>query len=232
MQDSSRNTGALRRTGFGLLSRKERLGLTWRGWLISLATLLCLSIGGILGVHSFLAVNNILPGELLVVEGWIPEYALVKCGEIFHSHGFHEIVTVGGAVGGADYPPAYDDTYAYVAAHRLMKLGVDKSAVHMAPTAIRTRDRTYSSAIALRDWLAKTNLHPSVITVATLGPHARRTRLLYEKAFGSKVKIGIVAVDDREYDPHHWWKYSEGVKEVMSEGGAYLYARFLFHPKD
>jgi hypothetical protein len=41
----------------------------------------------------------------------------------------------------------------------------------------------------------------------------------------------VIAVEDREYDPARWWRYSEGVKEVISEGAGYLYARFFFYPK-
>ena len=70
----------------------------------------------------------------------------------------------------------------------------------------------------------------SFLDLATLGPHARRSRLLYEKAFGPQVKIGIVALVNREYDPAHWWRTSEGVREVIGEGIAYMYARFLFWP--
>jgi len=44
------------------------------------------------------------------------------------------------------------------------------------------------------------------------------------------VEIGILSGRNREYDPQHWWRSSEGVKEVLSEGAAYLYARFLFCP--
>ncbi|RYY54021.1 MAG: hypothetical protein EOO05_20620 [Chitinophagaceae bacterium] len=42
---------------------------------------------------------------------------------------------------------------------------------------------------------------------------------------------GLLSIPDREYDAGHWWRYSEGVKEVLSEGAAYLYARFLFYPE-
>ena len=44
--------------------------------------------------------------------------------------------------------------------------------------------------------------------------------------------VGIIAVPNPDYDSSRWWRYSEGVKEVVSESVAYLYARFLFHPKD
>jgi hypothetical protein len=37
---------------------------------------------------------------------------------------------------------------------------------------------------------------------------------------------------DPEFDPDHWWKTSAGVRGVIGEGLAYLYARLLFHPID
>ena len=43
--------------------------------------------------------------------------------------------------------------------------------------------------------------------------------------------MGIISVENREYDPKRWWKYSEGVREVIGEGVGYVYARFLFHPE-
>ena len=38
--------------------------------------------------------------------------------------------------------------------------------------------------------------------------------------------LGVIAVPDPDYDARHWWRYSEGVKDVISEGAAYLYAKF------
>jgi len=64
----------------------------------------------------------------------------------------------------------------------------------------------------------------------TLGPHARRSRLLFQKAFGKEVKVGVISVEDRDYDPAHWWRSSEGVREVLGEAIAYFYAKFFFSP--
>ena len=63
-----------------------------------------------------------------------------------------------------------------------------------------------------------------------MGPHARRSRLLFEKAFGRDTRVGIIALEDRDYDPAHWWKSSQGVRTVTDELIAYGYARLLFHP--
>ena len=70
------------------------------------------------------------------------------------------------------------------------------------------------------------------INVVTEDVHARRTRLLFQEALGPDVKVGIIAVPSPEYEARHWWRYSEGVREVIGESIAYVYARFLFWPKE
>jgi len=102
--------------------------------------------------------------------------------------------------------------------------------VQMVPSRVMDRDRTYGSAVALRNWFREHNMSVRSINVVTEDLHARRTRLLFEKALGHDVAVGVIAVANPDYDSRHWWRYSQGVKEVVSEGAAYLYARFLFYP--
>ena len=85
-----------------------------------------------------------------------------------------------------------------------------------------------TSALAAKQWLETQGWSDSGIMVATLGSHARRSRLLYRRAFGSDVPIGVIALEDRAYDPAQWWRTSEGLKEMTSETVAYLYARLFF----
>ena len=93
------------------------------------------------------------------------------------------------------------------------------------------QDRTYASALALKDWLAAHNLNPSGLNLMTLGPHARRSRLLFHKALGKGVDVGVISVASQDYDPKHWWHSSQGVRVVLSESIAYTYASLFFHPK-
>jgi uncharacterized SAM-binding protein YcdF (DUF218 family) len=94
------------------------------------------------------------------------------------------------------------------------------------------RDRTYASAVALRNWFHHHNVVVGSINVVTEDLHARRTRLLFQKAFGKDVQVGIIAVANVDYPANQWWRYSQGLKEVVSEFAAYLYARFLFFPSE
>jgi uncharacterized SAM-binding protein YcdF (DUF218 family) len=70
----------------------------------------------------------------------------------------------------------------------------------------------------------------SGINVVTEDVHARRTRLLFQKALGKNVRVGIIAVANADYPANEWWHYSQGLKTVVSEFAAYLYVRFLFFP--
>jgi hypothetical protein len=70
----------------------------------------------------------------------------------------------------------------------------------------------------------------SGIDVLTENLHARRTRLLFQKAFGRQVPVGVIAVPNPDYDSKHWWHYSDGVREVIGQAIAYAYARFFFYP--
>ena len=70
----------------------------------------------------------------------------------------------------------------------------------------------------------------TAVNVLTEDVHARRTRLLFEMALGPGVKVGIIAVPNADYEAARWWRYSEGVRSVLGESIAYVYARFFFFP--
>ena len=46
--------------------------------------------------------------------------------------------------------------------------------------------------------------------------------MLFQKAFGKNVQIGIIAVANVDYPANQWWHYSEGLKDVVSEFAACL----------
>jgi hypothetical protein len=111
-------------------------------------------------------------------------------------------------------------------------MGMNMDVVQAVPANIKYRNRTFQSALALRKWIEENHLPVTSFNLVTVGPHARRSRLLFEKAFAGHARVGIIAVENREYDPQRWWKYSEGVKDVIGEAIGYLYARFVFHPNN
>src|SRR5438874_848894 len=214
----------------GIIRLKERWGLSWHGRLFVTSVMLLAIYAVVLNVHPFLAVTHRANAKILVVEGWIDEYSIRAGADEFKTGDYEHIITTGGPVtGSGGYTNDYN-TFASVGARRLKAAGVADESVLMVPSHVIGRDRTYSSAIALRRWLRDHNMALRSINVVTEDAHARRTRLLFQKALGDDVLVGIIAVPNPDYDSKHWWRYSEGVKGVISEGAAYLYAKFFFWP--
>jgi hypothetical protein len=219
------------RRACGLLIRRECWTLSWRGHLLVLALAVGAAAALIMGIHPFLAVDDPLGARYLVVEGWVPDYALDETLQRFRADGYEQLITTGGWLK-SGYKLDQEDTYAHLAASKLQAFGMDTTRLTAIPARLTGRDRTYTTALAVRKWLGESGRGVRAVDIVTLSVHARRTRLLYAKALPADVATGIIAIRNREYDPRRWWRYSEGVKEVMGEGLAYIYARCLFHPPD
>jgi DUF218 domain. len=212
--------------------RKERWGLSWRGRLIVTSALLLVSALILKGAYPFLAITHRVDANILVVEGWIHEYAIRAAVTEFQSNHYQRVFTTGGPVEGTGGYINDFMTSASVGADLLRKAGVPHQSLQMVPSRVMDRDRTYGSAVALRNWFRDHNMVVSGVNVVTEGVHARRTRLLFQKALGRGVQVGIIAVASVDYPANRWWHYSQGLKDVVSEFAAYLYARLLFFPSE
>src|SRR4030095_10981008 len=214
---------------WGIFIRKERWGLSWRGWLLVTSAGLVAACLVFLNVRPFLAVTHRVNTNVLVVEGAMQRYAIRGGAEEIKNGSYERIFTPGGPENGSGgYTNDYN-TSASVAAESLEKFGVPGDLVQMVPSRVFARERTYSSAVALRDWFRDHNLPIHSFNVLTEGSHARRTQLLYKEAFGKNATIGVIAVSNPDYDPKDWWHYSDGVREVIGESIAYIYAKFFFY---
>jgi uncharacterized SAM-binding protein YcdF (DUF218 family) len=213
------------------MTRRERWGLSWRGWLVVFLISLSAFLFALLNIHSYLAVTDRTDANILVVEGWIHEYAIQMAVKEFHTNSYEMVYTTGGPVEGtSSYINDYN-TSASVGADLLKKWGLPKESLQMVPSRVIDRDRTYNSAVALRNWFLNHETQVRRINVMTEDVHARRTRLLFEKAFGSEVEVGIIAARNPDYDAAHWWRSSEGFRDVVGEAIAYFYAKVFFLPK-
>jgi hypothetical protein len=218
-----------KRAFFGLAKRKEKWALTGRGRLVVLIALVVLGWAFIDWSQPFLAVTERVDSPYLVIEGWVPNYALEESIAEFKSKPYTMIFTVGAdPLTGINFEKG--DSIALEAEQRLLWLGVKPEVVQAVPAHIKYRNRTFQSAVELKKWFEEHHLPTTSLNLVTLGAHARRSRLLFQEAFGGETKIGIIAVENREYDPKRWWKYSEGVRQIIGEWIGYAYARFIFHP--
>lgn len=215
---------------FGLLNRRERWGLSLRGVGCLVLLALGLAAGFALGVYPFLGVTKRVEADVLVVEGWIHDYAVRASLLEFTEGRYREVIATGGPFPGTGPFVNVHQTTAGVTGARLVALGIAPERVRIVPTRTVDRDRTYNSALELRKWARQQGRELRSINIVTEAFHARRTRMLFQMALGADVEVGIIAIPNPDYNPMRWWKVSEGVREVLSESIAYLYARFIFSP--
>jgi hypothetical protein len=199
------------------------------GWLgIFVVMCSCLFFGG-KNVYSFLAVNEPVPSDVLVVEGWVPEYALKEAVNEFRKGKYRVVVTTGAPI--FSHPTLLNfDNYAELASAYFVKVGIDEKMVAPVPATKVERDRTYESALALRNWLMRGPAKVHSLDVFTLGAHARRTRMLFQYALGNDVVVGVIAARDETFNSEEWWKYGSGVRSVIGEFLTYAYAKVFFWP--
>src|SRR5882762_10091808 len=134
---------------FGLVTRKERWGFSWKGWLLALVLLIGVAISLGYGVYPFLAVTHRANTDVLIVEGWIHEYAIRAAINEFEAGHYERVFTTGGPIAGmGGYINDYN-TSASLAAVRLRAAGLAPNFIQMVPSRVFERDRTYSAAIAL-----------------------------------------------------------------------------------
>jgi uncharacterized SAM-binding protein YcdF (DUF218 family) len=217
------------KTYLGLLRRRQCLVPTLRGWVLLALSFAALILFAARETRPFLAVTDPVPGGVLVVEGWVSDYMLEAAIAEFRQNHYTKLFVTGTPLErGA--PLSEYTNYAYLGAASLVKLGLSTNDVQPVPTGLTRRDRTYTSALSLKQWWREHGLAPTKVNLITGGPHARRSRLLFEKALGKGVTVGVIALEDREYDERHWWHYSQGVRVMIGEVIAYAYARLLFYP--
>jgi hypothetical protein len=213
--------GAGRRRKGKLFRRKELWVPTWYGWVLLLALLFGLVRGLAAIADPFLSISRPVAATVLVVEGWLPDYAMEQAAREFREKGYQYLV-----VSGVPLPQGYIisgyDSFVKVAAATLLKLGVPAEKLIEAPGALVDRNRTFESAHAVRARLHELGIRVHGLNIISEGPHARRTRLVYRKAFGGESDVGVIAVRPMDYDAEHWWRTSEGAKTVFSEGIGWL----------
>ena len=210
-----------------LIKRQEMWTITAQGWAIAIALIAYLMFFIITHLHSFLAVTSpIKSAEVLIVEGWLPDYAIEEALTEFKRGSYRQIITTGGTLGKGTYLTGYKN-FADVSAATFIKLGLESEKVVSVPTPFVVKDRSYASAVEFHRWLSNSNLKIEAINIFSLDVHARRSWFLFKKILTPHIKVGVIAAETQDYDPSKWWGSSQGVREILDETIAYIYARFL-----
>lgn len=214
-----------------LFRRREVTLPTLWGWLLILglvgaaAILIARQMGGWLAVSEPVAAAPGASADLIVVEGWLGERELDAAAAYVRERGYRRVVTSGGPI--LSFSPFA--SFAERAAHRLRQK-LPELAVEAVPTPATKQDRSYASAVWVRDWAQQRAVPVATIDVYSLGAHARRTRTIYRQAFGDATQVGIIAGVPFDSDIEHWWRTSEAAKQVLAEALSLAWTQCCFWP--
>ncbi|MGF1540682.1 MAG: YdcF family protein [Pleurocapsa sp.] len=211
---------------WGVIDYRPRWGLTVFGWLIiwfgiGLAITLIL-----FKLQPFLAHNQPIAADVLVVEGWLGDQAIQDAMVEFDRGNYKLLITTGVPLGRGEYLTEYKN-FAIFAQASFVAMGFEPDKLQAIPAPDVGRDRTLSTAIAVKDWLEKSNLQVDAINIYTDDVHTRRSWILFKKVFEPEIAVGAIAHPPVDYDPKFWWASSAGFRKILSESIAYIYAKFL-----
>jgi hypothetical protein len=207
-----------------LIIRREAYCLTWWGKLLLALFALGLCVGGAKICGSFLTLTHPVDAEVLVVEGWLPDYALRDAVSEFHRGKYRYVLTAGSPLL-TGYNLSGLKSSAAIAAATMTELGLASNLVIAVPGPQVLRGRSLAHAMAIRDWFSSNDPSVRSINVYSLGVHGRRTHLLFEKLLSPKITVGVISHPDAAYDLDRWWASSEGFKTVLEELIGYVWTR-------
>lgn len=171
-------------------------------------------------VHPFLSVTHRVDADVLVVEGWIPNYMFPAAAREFREHPYTRVL-----VSGLQNEPG--DTSGIApdfarAAIELKKAGVPENQIVECPAPFATWLRTSKTAQAVRAQADRLIPPPRSVNIVTAGPHARETWVAYQHAFGKKIPVGIVSIPKADYPANRWWLSKRGLIWVPKDFIAWL----------
>jgi hypothetical protein len=202
---------------------------TAAGALLFAALFAACALGSGRAAYPLLAPDAAAGAGVLVVEGWAGGASFDAAAQRFARGGYASVVTAGGPIE-LDSPLAGERTWAEYAASALLARGVPAASVHAVPAPASAQDRTFLSAVMVREWLAAQGEPVESLDVITDGPHGRRSWILYRLAFGDAARVGIVSVAPTHWDGTRWWRSSEGARAVLSEAIGVAWTLCCFDP--
>lgn len=209
---------------------------TWWGALLALVFVGTLAAATLPHLGTWLAPNAPAAGRdgrgarTLIVEGWLDDDVLDDALDVVRRGSYARVLTSGGPIETWREIQPWS-SYAERAADHLRRRGLGAIPVVALPAGAAATDRTYRSALVVRDWMWSHGLAGEDVDLFSAGVHARRSRLVYRMAFGSDAAIGILAARPRHYDVERWWKTSEGAKTVLGELLGLAWTECCFWPE-
>lgn len=214
---------------FTFTRKKECVRFTLFSWMLLFSFVLLILLLLVHNVHSFLSISSPVNSKILVVEGHIPDCAIDSAKAIILKIGYQQVFTTGIPMTQGGSLCGYSN-YADLTAASLIARGVDSTLITSVPCILRQKDRTYESAVALKIKLKKLHIYSGKINVLTTDTHARRTKLMFQKALGDSWTVGVISIKTIDYNTEKWWNSSFGTRAVVYEGLAWVYAAYFFNP--
>ena len=217
--------------------RRRQIWLpTWQGALLLVVVVAAASLIAFRHLASYLATNDPVAAhdgrgaKTLIVEGWLDEDGLDAAIAVIATGRYQRVIASGGPIvdgwrEGRSWP-----TYAERAADYLRRHGVTSIPVVAVAAPEALQDRTFRSAVVVRDWLRRQDDKLDAVDLFSGSVHARRSRLVFRMAFGPEVEVGIFAAAPRRYALERWWTTSEGVKAVLGEAISLAWTACCFAP--
>ena len=190
-----------------------------------------LLLGGLLvyvaKIHDFLAISRPVHSDILVVEGWFPKTsAIPDASDVIRRGHYRSVVCV--AIDLTPIRTSRSASDARQTALRLIALGVDARLIWVLDVPNPAFTRTFHCGLAVRDWLHRRDPTATSIDLFSVGIHARKSQIFYQKALGQSVRVGIIAGSESAYPVAHWWRSRHGIYLMVRNTIGYLYARAYF----
>ncbi len=207
-----------------LFQRRAVWWPTVPGWiLLALAIALPAAAWGVWG-EAFLEHPGRVSADVLIVEGWIGTEGVRAAHAEFIRGQYRYLVTAGGP--NDDRWGTGRWNYANRAHELLRTLGVPDASLVAAPAPDASRQRTFTSAMAVRLELEGRNIKVASANIFTLGAHARRSRLVFAKVLPD-AELGAIAWRPASEQQGPWWQSSERTIDLIKESAGYLYELLL-----
>jgi len=216
--------------------RRRQIWLpTWQGALLLVAVVAATALIALRHLAGYLAEERPATARdgrgagTLIVEGWLDEDGLDAAIAAIGRGRYERVVASGGPIDGWREGRSWS-TYAERAADYLRRHGVTSIPVVAVAARESPQDRTYLSAVVVRDWLRRQSVTIDAVDLYSGAVHARRSRLVFQMAFGPEVDVGVFAAPPRRYALDRWWTTSDGVKAVLDEAIGLAWTTCCFAP--
>lgn len=209
--------------------RKTRIRPTFWGYLIIIALVILAVRVSLISIVKFLSLNSPVQSKTMVLEGWVPTYAIKDAIKYFNDNNYERLIITGIPIVNYEFIAPYKST-AEATVLAVRYYGYDDT-IYIAdiPTNILV-DRTYNTAVETKMIFNQNSDWQKNLDIYSVGVHSRRTFTMFKRAFGQDYNIGIIAHRDRTFAPEAWWKSSKGFRSVSNEFLATLYVLAFFHP--